>query len=705
MNVVLQSLRCGAISVTIREPDAPTRDAIEALLLVLAERDRAAVAADEVILGEDTAPTLDLSFDLRPVLVLGPTAGVQGVEAAILGAPRRPVIVLHRADDVAMRSEALRFGADDVAPWPLGADDLMLSIQLAVERRRQREDYAQAQRDLSALFELSESLTITHDISGTLLEICVRVAEVMQADRCSIVLLDDEAQHGFVVAASDDSSLKNHRIDIAKYPEIREVVRTGAPLVIDDIESAPIFDSVRETLRGKPVASTTIFPVRIDRRVQGVLMLRERAVRTRGLAQREIRYGRIVANATATAIRNARLYEMIRDTSERRLSERIKAERRLRQIEKYQRFFDFAGDGLMIVDGTARILFANRAARAILGFEAAALSRITLYDIVEPRDRKVLDDVMEAVRHGEHQSSRDLSVVLASGVVATLSMTAASLDESRDGDLAGGPGDTPTPVPRPGSQSGRADVTAILSFRDVTATRQMQEELRRTKDFLLNLIESSADAIVAADIEGKVIIFNKVAERITGYPASKVLGSNVSMLYPPGVAREIMNDLRAPANGGVGKLLDRRQNLVTAGGELVPINLAASIVYDEGREVASVGIFSDLRERLRMEEAVLKAQRQLELSERQSAIVELAGAAAHELNQPLTTIMGSAELAQRKVPKDSPAMGSLRMILSEAERMAEIVRKLGQITKYETKPYVGASKIVDLDAASKERKE
>lgn len=704
MNVVLQSLRCGAISVTIREPDRGRRDAIEALLLELAERDRHTLDETEPVLPADNAPTLDLSFDLRPVLVLGPGAGAEGVEAAILGAPRRPVIVLHRADDVAMRSEALRFGADEVAPWPLRAGDLSLSLELAVERRRQREDHAQAQRDLSALFELSESLTITHDISGTLLEICVRVAEVMQADRCSIVLLDDEAQNGFVVAASDDSSLKNHRIDIAKYPEIREVVRTGAPLVIDDIMSAALFDSVREVIRGKPVASTTIFPVRIDRRVQGVLMLRERTVRTRGLAEREIRYGRIVANATATAIRNARLYEMIRDTSERRLSERIKAERRLRQIEKYQRFFDFAGDGLMIVDGTARILFANRAARAILGFEAAALARITLYDIVEPRDRRALDGVMEAVRNGEHQSSRDLSVVLASGVVATLSMTTASLDENRDGELAA-PTETPTAPPRPGSQSGRADVTAILSFRDVTGTRQMQEELRRTKDFLLNLIESSADAIVAADIDGKIIIFNKVAERITGYPASRAVGSNVAMLYPPGVAREIMNDLRAPANGGVGKLLDRRQNLVTAAGELVPINLAASIVYDEGREVASVGIFSDLRERLRMEEAVLKAQRQLELSERQAAIVELAGAAAHELNQPLTTIMGSAELAQRKVPKDSPAMGSLRMILSEAERMAEIVRKLGQITKYETKPYVGASKIVDLDAASKEQKE
>src|SRR4029077_14513964 len=124
----------------------------------------------------------------------------------------------------------------------------------------------------------------------------------------------------------------------------------------------------------------------------------------------EARFGKIVSNGTASAIRNARLYEMIRGTSERRLSERLKAERRLRQIEKYQRFFDFAGDGLMIVDDLARILFANRAALAILGFDAPALSQITLYDIVEARGRPVLEEVMTRVKEGDHPNNRDLPV-------------------------------------------------------------------------------------------------------------------------------------------------------------------------------------------------------------------------------------------------------------------------------------------------------
>jgi hypothetical protein len=59
--------------------------------------------------------------------------------------------------------------------------------------------------------------------------------------------------------------------------------------------------------------------------------------------------------------------------------------------------------------------------------------------------------------------------------------------------------------------------------------------------------------------------------------------------------------------------------------------------------------------------------------------------------------MGYAELLLKKLGAESPHARALKVILHETERMAEIVRKIGKITKYETKPYVGSTKIVDLD--------
>jgi signal transduction histidine kinase len=80
--------------------------------------------------------------------------------------------------------------------------------------------------------------------------------------------------------------------------------------------------------------------------------------------------------------------------------------------------------------------------------------------------------------------------------------------------------------------------------------------------------------------------------------------------------------------------------------------------------------------------------------------VELAGAAAHELNQPLTSVIGYAELLRRKLEHEPQLSSAAAVIIRESERMAEIVRKVGKITKYETKSYVGGAKILDLEKAS-----
>jgi signal transduction histidine kinase len=119
--------------------------------------------------------------------------------------------------------------------------------------------------------------------------------------------------------------------------------------------------------------------------------------------------------------------------------------------------------------------------------------------------------------------------------------------------------------------------------------------------------------------------------------------------------------------------------------------------------VGTVGIFSDMRDRLRIERELETAQAELRRNEQRGLLAELAGAAAHELNQPLTSIMGIAGVMQRRLgegPDADVARRSLDTIVSEAERMAEIVRKIGRITHYETKPYVGGARILDLDASA-----
>jgi CheY-like chemotaxis protein len=92
-----------------------------------------------------------------------------------------------------------------------------------------------------------------------------------------------------------------------------------------------------------------------------------------------------------------------------------------------------------------------------------------------------------------------------------------------------------------------------------------------------------------------------------------------------------------------------------------------------------------------------KTQEKLIEKEKETAVVEMAGAASHELNQPLTAIMGNLQLAITKLSPDDPLAEKLNRVLNQVERMVEIVKKIGQITRYRTKKYAENVKIVDIN--------
>jgi len=160
--------------------------------------------------------------------------------------------------------------------------------------------------------------------------------------------------------------------------------------------------------------------------------------------------------------------------------------------------------------------------------------------------------------------------------------------------------------------------------------------------------------------------------------------------------------MRAPEHGGPGRLALIRHEIVTKSGERVPVNMTGSILYESAREVATVGILRDMRDRVQLERKLSDATLRLERSERSAEMIALAGTAAHELNQPLTSVLGYAELLKRKLREDDYAWAKVDIIHKEAERMKEIVRKIGRITRFETKAYVGEARILDLERASDE---
>jgi PAS domain S-box-containing protein len=215
------------------------------------------------------------------------------------------------------------------------------------------------------------------------------------------------------------------------------------------------------------------------------------------------------------------------------------------------------------------------------------------------------------------------------------------------------------------------------------------------------VIDSSVDAIVSSDMSGRVVIFNRAAARIFGYEPAEVIGKlSVERLYPAGVARHVMRKIRSPEHGGPRRLEDYRVDMMGSRGETIPVNISAALIMDNDKAIGSVGVFTDVREKLRMEARLHRAQEELREQEKSLALAELAGTTAHELNQPLTGVIAYAELLMKQLSADSPLTIAAEIILSESERMANIVKKIGKITRYETRSYLGDTKILDLDKAA-----
>ena len=400
----------------------------------------------------------------------------------------------------------------------------------------------------------------------------------------------------------------------------------------------------------------------------GVLFLR--AKQTFAFGEHELALCKTVSNAMAIALRNARVLQSLRDQTQQVTVARFEAERRLRSLQRYADFFESAADGIVVLDQDGRLLFSNPRASDITGYDGPDLTGRKLGEIFAPEDQHVARELREGFLKGQYPTGIDVRVRRKDGKTIVLSLAFSSVL--------------------------REEGVVLCNFRDVTIDRAVAAELSKTKDLLQRIIDSSLDAIISADVEGRVLVFNRAAERIYGRTTAEMVGADVRALYASGGAQRIMALLRA----GGGRIEGVRTEILNASGELVPVSLSASLLKEGDRVEGTVGIFTDLRERMRMEARLAQAQEQILAQERQSVIAELAGAAAHELNQPLTTVVMSAELLKRKLEPSAPAYGVAEVIHSEAERMAEIVRKIGKITKYETKSYVGRARILDLDKSS-----
>ena len=347
----------------------------------------------------------------------------------------------------------------------------------------------------------------------------------------------------------------------------------------------------------------------------------------------------------------------------RDITQRKKSEEKLKTSEEdYKRLFESVGCGVYISSKEGRFLDANRALLDMLGYKSK--EEFLKIDIakdlyLKPEDRRKFQEIVE----------RDGRVI----------------DYEVDFKRKDG---TPIPILHTGlvryDQQGK-----IIGYEginvDQSQRKQYEKELREEHDFLNKILQSSPNAIMATDMKGDIIIWNRAAEETLGYRAQEVIGKmNIRKIYPEGMAKEVMKMMRSPEYGGVGRLSFHPMVYVRRDGEILEGNLSAAIIYDaEGKEIASVGIFVDLSERLNMERKLRETQEKLLQSEKLAAMGRLTSQIAHELNNPLYGIMNTLELLKTEIAPKTKRRKVLDMALSETVRLTELLRKMLRFSKPE----------------------
>lgn len=347
------------------------------------------------------------------------------------------------------------------------------------------------------------------------------------------------------------------------------------------------------------------------------------------------------------------------------ITERKKFERELKASEeKLRRLFERVRHGLFISSREGKFLECNQALLDMLGYtDKKEFLRVDIAKnlYVNPGDRETF---MERIKRDGFLKDMEVEFKKRDGGKITMLITGYPI---------------------------RNEAGEIVCYEginlDITERKRIEDELREANEFFTNLIESSVDGIIAADMKGNIFIFNKGAEALSGYKAEDVIGKmHITQIYPLGIAKEIMKRLRSPDYGGIGKLLPCQFNVVNKQGEEIPIHISASLIYNRaGQEAASVGIFTDLRPRLLMEKKLQETYIQLVSCEKMASLGKLAAGIAHEINNPLGGILIYSSLMMEDLPEEDPRRGDLARIVQEAGRCKEIVKGLLEFAR-QTEP-------------------
>ncbi|MBM4450797.1 MAG: PAS domain S-box protein, partial [Chloroflexi bacterium] len=194
--------------------------------------------------------------------------------------------------------------------------------------------------------------------------------------------------------------------------------------------------------------------------------------------------------------------------------------------------------------------------------------------------------------------------------------------------------------------------------------KKIEEALRASEDKYRDLVENLNDVIYTLDTQGNITYMSPALERISQYRASELIGQNFSRFIHPDDLPELITSFQGVL---AGQLQPSEYRLIDKDGSIRWVRSSSRPQIEDGKVIGVTGILTDITERKVMLQHIV-------LTDRLAALGDMAGGFAHELNNPLSGVIGYAQLLQDR--KDLPAdvREDIELIYKDGQRAANVIK-------------------------------
>jgi PAS domain S-box-containing protein len=216
------------------------------------------------------------------------------------------------------------------------------------------------------------------------------------------------------------------------------------------------------------------------------------------------------------------------------------------------------------------------------------------------------------------------------------------------------------------------DVTLLesiaLSIAPVVENARLTQELRRSERFRNHVLDSMASALIAVNMSGEILTFNRAAEALLGHREADVLGQPFGARFGTD-GEELIRDTLEHGRETRAEIVLRAHD-----GTPVPVRLTTSLLRDERRAIyGAIATFVDLTPLRRAEEHARRL-------DRLAALGRFTSSVAHEIRNPLTGIGAGIQYLARALGGEEEHRENLEFILREIRRLDRIVQDLFEVT-------------------------